>query len=134
MLGTTKYTDGLDVLTHDLGQLRREQATLAGTQTESDWDKARDTLHTAMTEEGHKQYGFRKAAQTEAELAAYKAAGLGHLVQQDTVQIRDYGRSLNNQSLNPWSDSWEQGWLGVAEGAYGAANLLGETLDIDPPR
>ena len=132
ILGTTKYTDGLDVLTHDLGQLRREQATLAGTQTETDWDKARDTLHSAMTEEGHKQRGFRKAAQTEAELAAYNAAGLGHLVQQDTVQIRDYGRSLNNESLNPWSDSWEQGWLGVAEGAYGAANLLGETLDIDP--
>lgn len=132
VLGTTKYTNDVDALTSELGQLRREQASLAGTQTESDWDKARDTLHTAMQEEGFKQQGFRRTAQTEAELAAFNAAGLGHMVQQDTVEIRDYGRNLNNESLNPWSDSWEQGWLGVAEGAYGAANLLGESLDIDP--
>ena len=45
-----------------------------------------------------------------------------------TVDQSTYGVSLNNKSLNPMSDSWEQGWISVGESAFGIANLLGNKL------
>ena len=132
ILDPTKYTTNTDRITSELGQLRREQASLAGVPQDTDWDKARDTVQQAMWDEGQRNNRLRIQALDEAQLAAYNQAGLGRMVQQDTVQVRDYGRDLNNQSLSPFTDSWEQGWLGVAEGAYGMANMIGESWDIDP--
>ena len=127
VLGTTRYTDATDTLTADLGELRREQARLAGESTNDEWDKARNKIEAAMHDEGAKQFGFRRAALDEAQLAAANASGYGHFFASDNVQVRDYDRSIRNESNNPFSDSWEQGWIGIKEASYGMLNMLGET-------
>ena len=133
VMDPTKYetTSDADRLTHSIGQLRREQAALKGEVGDSPWDAARQQVLDGMEAEGAKQQGFRRAALDEASLAAANAHGLGRFYQQDNVQIRDPGRSLDNQSLNPFSDSWEQGWLGVQEGAYGFIEMLGESTGVN---
>ena len=45
------------------------------------------------------------------------------------VSFRKNDRTIHNKSLSPFSDSWEQGWIGVKEGMFGALNMLGETTD-----
>ena len=45
------------------------------------------------------------------------------------VAFRKTDRTIDNKSLSPFSDSWDQGWLGVQEGMYGMVNLLGESID-----
>ena len=127
ILQPTKYTSSIDSLTSELGQLEREQKTLVGDTTEDDWDKARKLLNEAMHQEGAKQLGFKQTAIDEAKLASLKAAGVGHFYNSDNVQVRSYDRSIDNKSLNPFSDSWEQGWIGVKEASYGVLNMLGET-------
>ena len=129
---TYETTSEADRLTYELGELRRNQKALRGEPSDTEWDKARDVVLSGMEDEGHKQMGFRETALNEKQLALANQYGYGHYYQQKNVQFRDPGRSLSNESLNPFSDSWEQGWLGVAEGAYGMANLLGESWDIDP--
>ena len=57
-------------------------------------------------------------------------AGLGHVVTGD-VQVRRNDRDINNVAHNPFSDSWEQGWVGVGEAAFGFANLIGEETGFD---
>ena len=42
------------------------------------------------------------------------------------VQFRDEDRTIRNVSRNPLSDSWDQGWTGVTEAAYGVVDLIGE--------
>lgn len=127
-----RYTSNEDRLTAELGQLRRDQDNLEGVATEdSDWDKARKTLEKAMYEEGAKSFGFKQTAVDEAKLASLKAAGVGHFYNTDNVQVRSYDRSIDNKSLNPFSDSWEQGWIGVKEASYGMLNLIGETTNSE---
>ena len=128
ILKPTAYTGHIDRLTAEIGKAERDLAIYEGRETEpTDWDKARIQLEKAMVDEGAKSKGFKMAALDEANLAALKAQGLGHYVNQDNVQIRSYDRSLDNKSLNPFSDSWEQGWIGVKEASYGVLNMLGET-------
>ena len=128
ILKPTAYTGAEDRLTSELGQLERERKNLQGIETEdSDWDKARKTLEEAMYKEGAEQFGFKQTAVDEAKLASLKAAGVGHYYNQDNVQVRSYDRSIDNKALNPFSDSWEQGWIGVKEASYGVLNMLGET-------
>ena len=131
VLGKTRYTDNIDGLTAELGELRREQASLQGTQANTEWDKARLSLEEAMLAEGFQQYGFRQTALDEVSLAQYQSAGLGHLVASDNVQVRDYRREINNDSANPLSDAWDTGLIGVQESAWGMLNLLGESTDWD---
>ena len=126
ILDANRYTTNEDRLTSELGQLRREQNRLDGTTTDTDWDRARNLIESAVLEEGGKQWGFKRSAVDEATLAAARAAGVGHFYSQDNVQIRNYDRSIDNKSLNPFSDSWEQGWIGVKESTFGMLNLLGE--------
>ena len=130
VLGANEYTTDTDRVTSQLGQLRRDQAQLAGIPMDTEWDLAREQLMSAMEGEGHKQQGFKQAALDEFERATILDAGLGRYLQ-DTVQITTPGVGFDGQSLNPLSDSWEQGWIGVKEGAYGALNLLGESTGID---
>ena len=49
----------------------------------------------------------------------------------DGVEFRHAGRTIDNKSLNPWSDSWESGWLGVKEGLYGFADLIGQGTGVE---
>ena len=127
VLGANKYTNETDRVTSRIGQLRREQANLEGTSTDTAWDEARNRLEQAMLNEGHNQRGFRQTALNEAELAAAKATGQAHRYATDNVQIRSFDRTIDNKSLNPLSDSFEQGWIGAKEASYGTINLIGET-------
>ena len=130
VFGTTKYTNSEDNLTAIFGQAERDTGTLDGTHKETNWDRARKEIEAGIRADGGKQLGFKRAALDEAELAAAKRFNVGRFYDQTTVQHRDYGRSLKNESNNPFSDSWEQGWIGVKESAYGMLNLLGETTGI----
>ena len=126
VLDPTRFTTNEDRLTSELGQLRREQQNLDGKPSDSDWDKARNLLEQAFIDEGAKNLGFKQTAIDEAQLAAANATGRGHLYDQSNVQVRSYDRSLQNKANNPFSDSWEKGWLGVKESAFGIINLIGE--------
>ena len=131
VLEANRYTTNTDRLTSEWGEMRRQQAALTGETTDNEWDQARTKLEAAMAGEGAKQLGFKRAALDETQLAFARSQGLGHYYADDTVQVRDYGRSLDNDSLNPFSDSWEQGWIGVKEASFGMLNLLGETTDSE---
>ena len=128
----TRFSTDTDRIAAELGQLRREQNTLAGTEKKDDWDVARQQVMEAKLAEGDKQQGFKIRAMDEVELSTANAVGAGRFFHQEGVQQRDkYGRTLSNDSLNPLSDSWEQGWIGVQESAYGMANLLGESWGVE---
>ncbi len=132
VLGVNEHTKAADQLTAQLGALRREQANERGeSTTDTPWDKARVNLEEAIMAEGYKNKVFKQTALDEAELAAAKEAGVGHLYANNAVQVRDYGKTLANNSANPFSDSWEQGWIGVKESTYGMLNLIGDTTGID---
>ena len=92
--------------------------------------KQRLILNKAEHDDGAKQFGFKLTALNEAERQRYVEAGLGHFVS-DNVQVRHTDRDINNKALNPFSDSWEQGWTGVGEAAFGVANMFGETTGLE---
>ena len=77
----------------------------------------------AIEDQTFRDTRFRQAATNEA---AY-ANGYGT----SAVEWRKPDRDLRNNSLNPLSDAWDQGWLGAKEGAYGFLELLGESTDVD---
>ncbi len=131
VLDPTNFTTNEDRLTSELGQLRREQANLAGTPADSEWDKARKLIEEGALAEGFKQYGFKETAIDEAQLAAANATNRGHLYDQSNVQVRSKDRTIQNVAKNPFSDSWDKGWLGVKESAFGIINLFGEKTGID---
>ena len=85
------------------------------------WGKAAATISGAIEEETTRDLEFKQAAINEAEYAAGRGSS--------NVQFRHNDRDLRNKSLNPLSDSWDQGWIGVKESAYGFLNLLGETSE-----
>ena len=121
-----KYTSEQDTLASSIGDLRRNQQSLAGTSTNTDWDQARRDILEGKREEGDKQLGFRQTALNEQQLYEAKLQGQGHLFNANDVQVRHFDRTIDNRALNPLSDSWNQGLQGAAEGAYGFLELLGE--------
>ena len=120
-----KYTTKEDIAASQIAKARRDRDIREGTYEESAFDKAARGINEAERIEGEKQQGFKISALNEAQRAEYIAAGYGHVLA-DNVQIRSHDRTLDNKSLNPWSDSWDQGLIGVGEAAFGVANLLGE--------
>ena len=90
-----------------------------------EWGQAATTVADAIAKEGGDNLRFKQAALNEAHYAAAP-----HLFT-SAVQFRKGDRTIDNVSLNPFSDSWEQGWIGVKEASYGMLNLFGETTDIE---
>ena len=127
VLGTSRYTSEEDALTAELGELRREQATLAGESTNTEWDRARNKVQSAINDDLRKNNVFKQTAIDEAQLAFMPPDIRRRYFTGDNVQIRDYDRTIQNDSTNPFSDSWEQGWIGVKEASYGMLNMIGET-------
>ena len=127
----TKYSSDSDFLASEIGQLRRDQEQVAGTYEPDEWDQARDFVTSAAIAEGEKQLGFRKTALNEIELAAAKEYGYGDHYDTSSVQFRSSDRTLDNQALNPWSDSWSSGWQSVGESFYGVANLIGTETGLE---
>ena len=119
-----RYTTKEDIAASEIAEARRDRAIREGTHKESAFEIAAREINEAERLEGEKQQGFKVSALNEAQRAQYIAAGYGHVLA-DNVQIRSPGRTLDNKSLNPWSDSWDQGLIGVGEAAFGVANLIG---------
>ena len=126
-----QYTTQQDIAARDIAEANRRQQQLSGDYTENAFDNAANKIKDAEQADHVDTIRFKQTALNEAQLAAAKAQGQGHLYSRDTVGIRHFDRDLNNKANNPFSDSWEQGWIGVGEAAFGFANLLGEELGLD---
>ena len=120
-----KYTTDQDIAATGVAEAKRNKAILEGTYQPDEFEIAARKIKEAEYEEGAKRQGFRQTLLNEAELAQAKQAGQGRFYA-DNVQIRRSDRTLSNDALNPFSDSWEQGWTGFKESAYGALSLLGD--------
>ena len=83
----------------------------------------------AIEKESQYPTQFKQAAINEAMLAYTDpvTGKKGSDVFSSAIQFRDSDRSIYNVSNNPLSDSWNQGWTGVTEAAYGVVDLIGDT-------
>ena len=132
LFDVNKYTNESDAIAARIAEARRDRDDLEIANRQPDaWDQARIKLEEAILEEGGKQRGFRQTALNERQLANAKRAGYGHQFADANVQIRHSDRTLSNDALNPFSDSWNTGWISVTESAYGMLNLLGETTGAE---
>jgi hypothetical protein len=87
--------------------------------------KAGKLIKDAMVDEGYSSTNFKKVATNELErLTGKSIPGL----YADDVKFRSSDRTLDNESLNPLSDSWDAGVTSMIESAYGFASLLGDSL------
>ena len=120
-LDATKYTtqDDLDAIAFTKLYGDKE----AGVSDE--FANAADIIQGAIAEDTTAPIRFREAALNEAQFAA----GGGNL--SSNVAFRKSDRTLNNKSLSPFSDAWDQGWIGAKEGAYGFLELLGDSAGIE---
>jgi hypothetical protein len=134
VLKPTKWSSNIEADIYQLGQLRRDQKNLQemdleNAPTESSWDLARTNIEEAMRKEGFRQYGLKKVAHNEEELARAQASGVSSYYDMNRVASRAKDRTLLNEALNPYSDSWEQAWIGVDEAMAGLQNMWGDLTD-----
>ena len=136
----TRYSSGQDLASVEIAKAQRDAAKAAGTYVASDFDKAAELIEDAERAEGAKRLGFKRTALNEQERglriqAFMQQQGLSReeaIKEVDkyyarNTQIDNFDRNINNESANPFSDSWELGWNGAREGAFGFLELLGET-------
>ena len=123
----TKYTDTRQQNVALLGEAERRKERLQGTQ-QDEWSLAQEKLRQAELEEGAKSLGFKQQANNERELAQLRQAGLGDRYVSTSTMVDNPGVDINNRSTNPFSDSWDQGWMSVTESSYGILNMLGEQM------
>jgi len=88
-----------------------------------EFSDAADKIAGAIEEETDRPIAFRQAALNEA---AY-AEGHGTAA----LSFRKTDRDIRNNSLNPLSDAWDQGWVGAKEGYYGFLELLGDSTGTE---
>ena len=88
-----------------------------------EFSSAAADIQGAIDAESGDDLRFRQAAINEA---AY-AQGYGT----SNLSFRKSDRDIRNNARNPLSDAWDQGWVGVQEGAYGFLNLLGEETGME---
>ena len=115
VLEPTKYTSNDDMQAIEVAKLFGEQSDGFG--------EAADLIADSIESETLRPIEFRQAASDEAAYAAgYGTADLA---------FRKKDRSIRNQAYNPMSDSWEQGWIGAKEGAYGFLEIMGDVTDSE---
>ncbi len=129
ILGTSAYSSDLEKAKFELGAIDRFYRL--SNKNPSDYDKARQDLLDARIKEGEFSKGIKNIAFDEEELAAANQLGLGNYYSQNLTQTRKNDRTITNEALNPISDSWEQGWMGVMEGMYGFLEASGDGLNIE---
>lgn len=126
----TKYASRMDLTRAAIGRSERQRDAELGV-AQDEWDTARRMIEDGALQEGAKSLGFKQTALNEQQLANAKRSGLGHYFSHSNTQIDHLDRDINNRSLNPFSDSWEQGWISVMESSYGIMNMMGETTGSD---
>ena len=119
MLDPGKYAKQEDI---DAAEVTRIFGKSIGSDN-PEWTDAVKKVEQGIEAETYRDNMFKEQAVSELQYAMnpgrYSSA----------VQFRHGDRSISNKALNPFSDSWEQGWLGVKESSYGMLNMLGETTD-----
>ena len=128
IFNTTKYSGDMDKLIASSGKFDRAWGDY---DPSNDYEVAEREMRIAELKDGAKSYGFKKTARNELELAQANAAGYEDFYQQNTVSLRSRDRTISNESMHPMKDSWEQGWLGLQEGAYGFLEMSGEKMGSD---
>lgn len=84
----------------------------------TDFGKAAGIIQKSIEDETIYKTQFKQQAIDEQMYGA----GLGT----SAVSFRKSDRTLDNRSLNPMSDAWDQGWIGAKEGYYGFMELIGQ--------
>ena len=132
-----RLTTDQQVANRDLAEAERNRQKLQGNYTGNAFDDAAMQIKAAEASQLGKQLGFKSAAINESTMAQTKQQyidefgevnGMERFNDRFTgdVQVRNLDRSLDNMSLNPFEDSWDQGWKNLSAGAYGVLNMLGE--------
>ena len=139
----TTYATDSDVLAKSIAEAERNEAFRKGDYEPSAFDQAAYAIKSAELYEGAKSLGLKQTLFDEQERASYinyfmnqgmsREAATNEMNNYFTrdVQLRKPGVSIDNKSLNPVSDSWEQGWISVGESAYGVANLVGSSTSAE---
>ena len=132
----TKYSSSDDVSMREIYQAKKKERLLAGGALNA-FDTAAGDIENAERAQGAKSLGFKKTLETEKERSDYidyfEAKGMSR--EEATYEMDKYFNydverkrrdvDMNNNSLNPFTDSWEQGWTSVGEAAYGIAEMFG---------
>lgn len=101
-----------------------------GTREDSDeFSKAAQVMKDAAIAEGYDSSRFKLIAANEAALQ--QGRGIEGLYNEDTVQFRNLDRTLDNKSLNPFSDAWDSGVTSMIQSAYGTASLVGDVFGLE---
>ena len=131
----TEFSNDAQDLIYALGQAKRDREdrlydpAAEPSAVTDDWATARSMIADALEKEGYQQYGLKRIASDEAELAAAKEAGMLQFYDQNQVETRSGDRTLMNEALNPWSDNFEKSLIGIQESWSGLKNMWGEATD-----
>ena len=132
----TKYSSDEDITRKQIYEARKEQRLISGGSLNS-FDNAALDIENAERSQGAKALGFKKTLETEKERSNYidyfESQGMSR--EEATYEMDKYFNygverrrndvDMNYNSLNPFTDSWEQGWTSVGEAAYGVAEMFG---------
>ena len=140
-----KFSTEQEIAARDLAEAERNRDRVAGDYTNTAFDDAAAMIERAEMSEGAKLAGFRINA---GDPFQYNQI-LGQLMHADPSLSRDdakkkataflapglstsvAGISQTGESLNPFSDSWDQGWKNLESGAYGVMSILGTKTGIE---
>ena len=140
-MDTTDFTSKSDRIRKAGFDARKAQAQWQGVYEPTAFEKAAYDIENAELADGAKSLGMKTKLSDEVERMQYvnyfmdnkgmsrkqAEAEMNKYFLRDVV-TSNYGVSINNKSLNPMSDAWQQGWISVGESAYGVANLLGDSI------
>jgi hypothetical protein len=113
----TRFSSADQINAYMLGRFDKTVRSQRGIKDE--WDIASDNLLANLGES-------TEVAPLAINEAQYASAP--HLF--SGVQTRDFSRTMGNKARSIMSTAWGMGSLGIAEGAYGALDLIGDALDV----
>ena len=141
-----RFSSPEEIRASQIGAMLRAEGT-PSLQDESldQFDKARIAINQMADSEKFYETEFKKVAldeQTLARLNAERQPGESNAMyalrkrraadySNNMVYKRHGDRTLQNKALHPWSESFDTGWTGVIEGAYGMADMIGEKTGIN---
>ena len=124
------------VTARDYGQLsdlfKTEKINRGEDTTVTAWDLAAADLNRTLSEGGlaPKLAPVNEAQFAEAERVS-RELGIDNPYSASRIQFRRDDRDELNVAYSPFGAGWEAGYTGLAQGWYGAAQLIGATIDSD---
>ena len=100
------------------------EAMRAGTKGRSARERAAAEINSFLFEDTHGIPLQRLQALNEMEYAANPELF-------SSVRMRNKGKTIDNKSLHPYSDSWDTGWLGVQKAFIDVGRKLSDTVGAD---